>query len=180
MPEFRVGYGFSLHKLLEGDKLRIGGLEVDLPYRLQGDYDADVLVHSIVDAILGAANLGDMRENFPSRDSKYAGIASLRLLELAKIKLSKAGYEIENIDATILTELEPLYDLKEYMSATIATELGIEPYQVSVKFGETGGLCFTGDVKSIAATTVACLHEITPEGDEEEERADSDDEYEDE
>ncbi|MFH1893227.1 MAG: 2-C-methyl-D-erythritol 2,4-cyclodiphosphate synthase [Candidatus Zixiibacteriota bacterium] len=180
MPEFRVGYGFAAHRLVEGTKLVIGGLEIDAPLSLEGDYDADVLVHSIVDALLGAANLGDIRENFPSTDSKYVGIASLRLLELVKIKLSNGGYEIENIDATVIAELPQLRDLREYMASAIATELGIDEYQVSIKFTSTDGLGCTAGGKGAAAAAVVCLHEISPEDEEEENGVGSEEEFEDE
>jgi len=180
MPEFRVGYGFTAHRLVEGTKLVVGGLEIDLPFSLEGDYDADVLVHSIVDALLGAANLGDIRENFPSKDRKYVGIASLRLLELVRIKLSNGGYEIENIDATIMAELPELYNLREHMAAAIATELGMDPYQVSIKVTSTDGLGCTAGGKGAAAAAVVCLHEISLEDEKKENGVGSKEEFEDE
>ncbi len=180
MPEYRVGYGFDVHKLLEGRKLVLGGVEIDSPVGLDGHSDADVLSHSVVDALLGAARLGDIGDNFPPTDSKYKDISSLRLLELVRIKLSNAGYRVENIDATVICEKPVLGDLKGTMSKRIANELGVEPYQVSIKATTTEGLGYTGEGKGIAVSAVALITEIVSEEEEEETESGYEEEYEDE
>jgi len=175
MTEFRIGYGFDVHRLVEGRNLILGGVKIDFPSGLEGHSDADVLSHAIVDALLGSARLGDIGENFPPSDDKYKDISSLKLLELVKIKLANSGYRIENIDATVICDQPTLGDLKEEMSMLIADELEIDPYQVSIKASTTEGLGYTGEGKGIAASAVVLISEIEYE----EEEADEGD-YEDE
>jgi 2-C-methyl-D-erythritol 2,4-cyclodiphosphate synthase len=178
MPELRIGYGFDVHKLIEGRKLILGGIEFDSAVGLEGHSDADVLSHAIVDALLGAARLGDIGENFPPTDSKYKDMSSLRLLELVRIKLANTGHRIENIDATVICDHPMLGDLKELMSQTIAGVLGIESYQVSIKATSTEGLGYTGEGRGIAVSAVALIAEIPTEEEEEEEDSGYEDEYE--
>jgi 2-C-methyl-D-erythritol 2,4-cyclodiphosphate synthase len=177
MPEFRIGNGFDVHKLIEGRRLVLGGVEIDSPVGLEGHSDADVLTHSIVDALLGAARLGDIGDNFPPSDPKYKDISSLRLLELVRIKLTNSGYSVENIDATVICERPVLTHLKGTMSEMIAGELGIDPYQVSIKATTTEGLGFTGEGKGIAVSAVVLISEIVSEEEEEEKETSYEDEY---
>ena len=170
MPEIRIGYGFDVHRLLVGRKLVIGGVEFDFPLGLEGHSDADVLTHAVIDAILGAARLGDIGENFPPSDPKYEDISSLSLLELVKIKLANTGYQISNIDATVICDKPVLGDTKELMAQNMAAELEIDPWQISIKATTTEGLGFTGEGKGIAASAVALIIEVIAEEEEEEEQ----------
>lgn len=178
MSEYRVGYGFDVHRLVEGRALVLGGVQIDFPLGLDGHSDADVLSHAVIDALLGAAGLGDIGEKFPPTDPKYKDISSLSLLRLVRIKLANAGYRVENIDATVICEEPVLGDLKDAMSEMIAGELGIEPYQVSVKATTTEGLGYTGEGKGIAASAVALVAGIPTEEEVEEEESNYEDEYE--
>jgi len=177
MPEYRVGHGFDAHKLVEGRKLILGGVEIDFPLGLEGYSDADVLAHAVIDALLGAARLGDIGDNYPSGDLKYKDISSLRLLELVRIKIANAGYQVENIDATVICDKPMLGELKISMSKNIANELEVSPQQVSVKASTTEGLGFTGEGKGIAAMAVALVSEIVTEEEEEEPEEGYEDEY---
>jgi len=179
MSELRVGYGFDVHRFIEGNGFVLGGVMIEFPRGLEGHADADVLVHVIVDAILGAACMGDIGENFPPSDPKYADISSRSLLELTKIKLGNAGYEIDNIDATIICEEPQLDEYKLLMAEIIAAELDIGTHQVSVKATRTDGLGCTGEKKGIAAAAVVLLSETYVE-EEEKGDADLEDEFEDE
>ncbi len=176
MVELRIGYGFDVHKLVEGRNLILGGLEIEFPKGLGGYSDADVVCHSIVDALLGAAKLGDIGDNFPPTDPKYEDIAGLRLLELVKIKLANNGYEIENIDTTIICEEPKLGEIKEMMASVIAQTLDIDGSQISIKATTSDGLGCTGEGKGIAVAAVVLISEILLEEEEEE----VEDEYEDE
>ncbi len=180
MQEIRVGYGFDAHRLVEGRKLVIGGIEIDFPLGLKGHSDADVLSHAVIDALLGAARLGDIGENFPPSDPKYEDISSLSLLELVKIKLANTGYQISNIDATVICEKPVLGNLKELMAQNMASELEIDEWQISVKATTTEGLGFTGEGKGIAASAVALIIEVVAEDEEAESESGYEGEYEDE
>jgi len=175
VPEYRVGFGFDVHRLVEGRPLILGGVEIDYPLGLDGHSDADVLSHAIIDAILGAADLGDIGDNFPDTDKKYKDISSLSLLEIVKIKLDKVGHQIDNIDATVVCEKPNLGDLKIRMEQTIASELDIDENDVSVKATTTEGLGVTGEGKAIAAYAVVLISEIL-----EDEEIEYEDEYDDE
>lgn len=177
MGEIRVGYGFDVHKLVADRRLILGGVEIEHPLGLDGYSDADVLCHAIVDALLGAARLGDIGDNFPPTDPKYEDISSLSLLKLVRIKLANTGYQIENIDSTVICEEPNLGEIKIIMCQNVAEMLGIDPYQVSVKATTTEGLGYTGEGKGIAASAVALLTEIEAE---EEEAEEEETEYEDE
>jgi 2-C-methyl-D-erythritol 2,4-cyclodiphosphate synthase len=169
MPEFRIGSGYDVHRLVDGKRLIIGGVEFEYPMGLEGSYDADVLTRAVVDALLGAVGLGDIGDNFSPEDPKFQDISSMMLLELVKIKIAKAGYQIENIDATIICEEPELGEAKLLMAELIARELDIDPRQVSVKATATDGLGRTGENRGIAATAVVLVSEIVYEEEEEEE-----------
>lgn len=156
----RIGQGYDVHRLVEGRKLIIGG--VDIPYEkgLLGHSDADVLLHAVMDALLGAAALGDIGQHFPDSDEKYKGISSIALLkEVGKI-LQENGYMIENIDSTVIAQRPKLLPYRPQMAENIAAALGIEKEQVSVKATTEEGLGFTGTGEGISAQAIALLSSV--------------------
>ena len=156
----RIGHGYDVHQLTEGRKLILGG--VDIPYEkgLLGHSDADVLTHAIMDALLGAAALGDIGKLFPDTNPAYAGADSLMLLERVRERLSKAGYRVGNIDATILAQRPKLAPHIPQMRTNLANRLGIEVDQVSIKATTEEGLGFTGTGEGMAAHAVCLLKSI--------------------
>ena len=156
----RIGQGYDVHRLVEGRKLIIGG--VDIPYEkgLLGHSDADVLLHAVMDALLGAAALGDISQHFPDSDERYKGISSIALLkEVGKI-LQENGYMIENIDSTVIAQRPKLLPYRPQMAENIAAALGIEKEQVSVKATTEEGLGFTGTGEGISAQAIALLSSV--------------------
>ena len=156
----RIGQGYYVHRLVEGRKLIIGG--VDIPYEkgLLGHSDADVLLHAVMDALLGAAALGDIGQHFPDSDERYKGISSIALLkEVGKI-LQENGYMIENIDSTVIAQRPKLLPYRPQMAENIAAALGIEKEQVSVKATTEEGLGFTGTGEGISAQAIALLSSV--------------------
>ena len=156
----RIGQGYDVHRLVEGRKLIIGG--VDIPYEkgLLGHSDADVLLHAVMDALLGAAALGDIGQHFPDSDERYKGISSIALLkEVGKI-LQENGYMIENIDSTVIAQRPKLLPYRQQMAENIAAALGIEKEQVSVKATTEEGLGFTGTGEGISAQAIALLSSV--------------------
>lgn len=153
----RIGNGFDVHRLVEERKLILGG--VDIPYEkgLLGHSDADVLVHAIMDALLGAAALGDIGKHFPDTDEKYKGISSIELLKHVKMLLQDNNYVIENIDATIIAQKPKMLPHIPYMICNIADALDIEVSQVNVKATTTEGLGFTGEGLGIASSATVLL-----------------------
>lgn len=156
---FRIGHGYDVHRLVEGRKLILGG--VDIPYErgLLGHSDADVLVHAIMDAILGAAALGDIGKLFPDTDERYAGADSLKLLAEVMRVLRAAGFEFGNVDATVIAQRPKLAAYIDNMRANIAAAAGVQVSQVSVKATTEEKLGFTGDGSGIAAHAVALITE---------------------
>ncbi|MFR4550720.1 MAG: 2-C-methyl-D-erythritol 2,4-cyclodiphosphate synthase [Clostridiaceae bacterium] len=156
----RIGQGYDVHRLVEGRRLIIGG--VDIPYEkgLLGHSDADVLLHAVMDALLGAAALGDIGQHFPDSDERYKGISSITLLkEVGKI-LQENGYMIENIDSTVIAQRPKLLPYRPQMAENIAAALGIEKEQVSVKATTEEGLGFTGTGEGISAQAIALLSSV--------------------
>ena len=156
----RIGQGYDVHRLVEGRKLIIGG--VDIPYEkgLLGHSDADVLLHAVMDALLGAAALGDIGQHFPDSDERYKGISSIALLkEVGKI-LQENGYMIENIDSTVIAQRPKLLPYRPQMAENIAAALEIEKEQVSVKATTEEGLGFTGTGEGISAQAIALLSSV--------------------
>ena len=153
----RVGMGYDVHKLVEGRDLILGGVTVPHTLGLLGHSDADVLVHAIMDSLLGAAALGDIGEHFPDSDEKYRGISSIRLLEHVGKLLEENGFMVENIDSTVIAQRPKLLAYRPEMAKNIAAALGLEPDQVSVKATTEEGLGFTGEGLGIAAHAVALL-----------------------
>ena len=156
----RIGHGYDVHKLVEGRKLIIGG--VDIPYEkgLLGHSDADVLTHAVMDALLGAAALGDIGKHFPDSDPAYKGADSLALArEVAKLLKAK-NYRVGNVDATILAQAPKLAPHIPQMRENLALALGIPTDAVSVKATTEEGLGFTGTGEGIAAHAVCLIEEI--------------------
>lgn len=153
----RVGVGYDVHRLVEGRKLILGG--VDIPYEmgLLGHSDADVLLHAIKDALLGAAGLGDIGKHFPDTDPRYQGISSLLLLEQVGTLLKEKGFRPFNIDAVIVAQRPKLAPFMEEMRQNIASTLGMKAEYVNIKATTTEGLGFTGTGEGIAAYGVATI-----------------------
>lgn len=154
----RVGTGYDVHRLTEGRKLILGGVEIPYEKGLLGHSDADVLVHAIMDALVGAAALGDIGQHFPDNDPAYKGISSILLLEKVGELLQKHAYVISNIDATIIAQRPKLAPYRQQMRENIAAALKLELDQVSVKATTEEGLGFTGSGEGIASQAV-CLIE---------------------
>ena len=154
----RIGHGYDVHRLVEGRRLILGG--VDIPHKkgLLGHSDADVLVHAIMDALLGAAALGDIGKHFPDSDPAYAGVDSLKLAAHVATLVRHHGYRIVNIDSTILAQAPKLAPHIETMRRNIANALGVELSAINVKATTEEGLGFTGEKLGIAAHAV-CLIE---------------------
>ena len=153
----RVGHGYDVHRLVEGRKLILGGVEIPWEKGLLGHSDADVLLHALMDAMLGAAALGDIGQHFPDSDERYAGADSLRLLtEVARL-LNEAGYRLVNADCTILAQRPKLMPHLPQMRANIARALEADVDAISVKATTEEGLGFTGDGSGIAAHAVVLI-----------------------
>ena len=154
----RVGQGFDVHRLVAGRRLVIGGVEIEHDQGLLGHSDADVLLHAICDALLGAAALGDIGKHFPDTDARYKGIDSRELLRQVAVLLQDRGRRVVNVDATIIAEAPRMAPHIPRMVANIAADLAIEPHYVNVKATTTEGLGFTGRGEGIAAQAI-CLVE---------------------
>ncbi len=154
---FRTGIGFDVHQLVEGRKCIIGGVEIPHEKGLLGHSDADVLVHAICDALLGAAGLGDIGTFFPDNDPQYKGIDSLVLLERVREQIEQRGFKIVNIDSVVMAERPKLKPHREAMKARMAEVLRISPDLLGVKATTTEKLGFTGREEGIAAQAVASL-----------------------
>ena len=155
----RIGQGYDVHRLTEGRDLILGGVKIPYEKGLQGHSDADVLVHAVMDALLGAAALGDIGQHFPDTDPAYKGISSISLLEHVGELLEEKGYVVENIDATIIAQRPKLAAYRPQMAEKIAKALKLEPGRVSVKATTEEGLGFTGAGEGIAAQAITLLTE---------------------
>ena len=153
----RIGTGYDVHKLAEGRKLIIGGVEIPYEKGLLGHSDADVLVHAVMDALLGAAALGDIGKHFPDSDPKYKGADSLMLMREVRRILSENGFEVGNVDATIIAQAPKMSPHIVTMRRNIADALGIDLSQVSVKATTEERLGFTGRGEGISAQAVALI-----------------------
>lgn len=153
----RIGHGYDVHKFAEGRKLILGGVEIPFEMGLLGHSDADVLLHAIADALLGAAALGDIGLLFPDTDPQYEGADSIQLLRQVCRKVRGVGFEIENVDATVLAQQPKLRPYIDDMRAMISAALGIDIDCVSVKATTEEGLGFTGRKEGIAAHAVCLL-----------------------
>ncbi len=159
----RIGNGYDVHRLVQDRDLILGGVNIPYEFGLLGHSDADVLAHAIMDALLGAAALGDIGLLFPDTDPEYEGADSMKLMSEVGQRLSDEGYVIGNIDATVIAQKPKLRPYIDNMRENIAMALGILPSQVSVKATTEEGLGFTGEGEGIAATAV-CLIESLRDG----------------
>lgn len=153
----RIGMGYDVHRLVEGRKLILGGVEIPYDKGLLGHSDADVLIHSIMDALLGAASLGDIGQHFPDTDIQYKGISSIALLERVGELLLDNHYYIVNIDATIIAQRPKLLIYREEMAGNVANALNIRRGQVNIKATTEEGLGFTGKGEGISAQSICLL-----------------------
>lgn len=153
----RIGTGYDVHRLTEGRKLILGGVEIPHGMGLMGHSDADVLVHAIMDALLGAAALGDIGKHFPDTDEAYKGISSLKLLSHVGELLEQEGYVVENIDATVIAQKPKLGPFIGQMEEHVAQVLHLARNQVNIKATTEEGLGFTGNQEGIAAQAVCLL-----------------------
>lgn len=156
----RIGQGYDVHRLMEGRPLILGGVKIPCEQGLLGHSDADVLLHAVMDALLGAAALGDIGQHFPDTDEAYRGISSLELLRRVGELLQANGFLIENIDSTIIAQWPKLSPYRQQMRENIAKTLGIEVDQVNVKATTEEGLGFTGAKEGISAQAIALLSTV--------------------
>ena len=157
MTDLRIGHGFDVHAFAEQRKLIIGGVEIAHPLGLAGHSDADVLLHAICDALLGAAGLGDIGRHFPDTDARFKGIDSRQLLREVARLLDERGYGVVNVDTTIIAQAPKMAPHIALMQANIAADLGVAAEAVNVKATTTEKLGFTGRGEGIAAEAVCLL-----------------------
>ena len=163
----RVGQGFDAHALVAGRKLIVGGVEIPHDKGLAGHSDADVLIHALCDALLGAAALGDIGAHFPDTDARYKGIDSRRLLREVAALLARGRYRVVNVDATVIAQAPRMAPHIPAMRANLAADLGLDIEAVSVKAKTTEKLGFVGRGEGIAAEAVVLLESPRPRGDRE-------------
>ena len=154
----RIGHGYDVHRLVDGRKLILGGVEIPFEKGLDGHSDADVLTHAVMDALLGAAALGDIGKHFPDNDVRYLGADSIELLKAVSAVLTEHGWRLGNLDVTVIAQRPKLAPYIDAMRARIAAALGADVSAVSVKATTEERLGFTGDGSGIAAHAV-CLIE---------------------
>jgi 2-C-methyl-D-erythritol 2,4-cyclodiphosphate synthase len=153
----RIGQGFDVHALVPGRKLIIGGVDIPFERGLLGHSDADVLLHAVTDALLGAAGLGDIGRHFPDSDARFKDADSRKLLREAARLIGHAGYRVVNVDATVIARAPRMAPHVAAMAANIAADLGIAPGDVNIKAKTTEGLGFTGRGEGIAAQAAALI-----------------------
>jgi 2-C-methyl-D-erythritol 2,4-cyclodiphosphate synthase len=157
MSELRIGVGVDSHALVEGVPLVLGGVAIDYPRGLAGHSDGDVIAHALIDALLGAANLGDIGTLFPSDDEQYRGASSLDLLWEAYREVREAGWELVNADCVLVGEEPRIGQVREEMCERLAGALGVETGRVTVRATTTDGLGYTGRREGLSAQAVALL-----------------------
>lgn len=155
----RIGHGYDVHRLVEDRDLILGGVKIDWEKGLLGHSDADVLLHAVSDALLGAAGLGDIGKHFPDTDPQYKDADSLKLLEIVGQKVKAAGYRVSNVDVTMIAQKPKLRDHIPQMEENIAGALGIDPDRVNVKATTEEKLGFTGTGEGMACHAVCLLEE---------------------
>jgi len=155
----RIGHGYDVHKLVPDRDLILGGVKIDYELGLLGHSDADVLLHAVSDALLGAAGLGDIGRHFPDTDPKYKGADSLKLLENVAEKVKTAGYRVSNIDVTMIAQKPKLKDHIPQMVINIAGAVGVDPARVNVKATTEEKLGFTGEGLGMSCHAVCLLEE---------------------
>ena len=156
----RIGHGYDVHRLVEGRDLILGGVKIDYEKGLLGHSDADVLLHAVSDALLGAAGLGDIGRHFPDTDPKYKGADSLELLREVHRKISEKGYRVGNIDVTMVAQRPKLKDFIPQMQDNIAAAVGVTPDRVNVKATTEEKLGFTGTGEGMSCHAVCLLEEM--------------------
>ena len=156
----RIGHGYDVHRLVAGRKLILGGVEIPWEKGLDGHSDADVLLHAVMDALLGAAALGDIGRHFPDTDMRYKGVDSRLLLRTVASKIGDAGYRLGNLDVTMIAQRPKLKDHIPQMVANIAADLGADPGRINVKATTEEHLGFTGSGEGMACHAVCQLEEI--------------------
>lgn len=161
MTNLRIGQGYDVHQLKEGRPLIIGGVTIPFDKGLDGHSDADVLVHAIMDALCGAAKLGDIGKLFPDTDPRYAGISSILLLKQVAEALEAKGFCVVNIDATLVAQAPKVAPYRPRMEENVAAALGIRVEQVNVKATTEERLGFTGDGSGMAAKAVVLLEKVS-------------------
>jgi len=157
----RIGIGYDAHPLTPGRRLVLGGVDIPFDKGLSGWSDADVLTHAIIDALLGAAALGNIGSHFPPGEPQYKDVSSLVLLKRVKDEMAEKGWQIENVDATIVAEQPKLSHFIDRMRQQLSQTLGIAPSQVSVKASTSNGLGFVGREEGIAAWAVAMIESVS-------------------
>ena len=155
----RIGHGYDVHKLVEGRDLILGGVKIDHTLGLLGHSDADVLLHAVSDALLGAAGLGDIGKHFPDTDPQYKGANSLKLLEIVAQRVKEAGYRVSNIDVTMIAQRPKLRPHIDRMEANIAAAVGVDVSRINVKATTEEKLGFTGTEEGMACHAVCLLEE---------------------
>ena len=155
----RIGHGYDVHKLVEGRDLILGGVKIEYTLGLLGHSDADVLLHAVSDALLGAAGLGDIGKHFPDTDPQYKGADSLKLLEIVAQRVKEAGYRVSNIDVTMIAQRPKLRPHIEQMEANIASAVGVDVSRINVKATTEEKLGFTGTEQGMACHAVCLLEE---------------------
>lgn len=156
----RIGHGYDVHRLVADRELILGGVHIPYEKGLLGHSDADVLTHAVMDALLGAAGLGDIGRHFPDTDPQYKGISSLKLLSHVAQKLHLAGYRVENIDVTVIAQAPKLKDFISQMQKNLADILNVEENRINVKATTEERLGFTGDGSGIACHSVCLIENI--------------------
>jgi 2-C-methyl-D-erythritol 2,4-cyclodiphosphate synthase len=154
---YRIGLGYDVHRLIPGRPLILGGISIPSPVGLDGHSDADVLVHALGDALLGAANLGDLGSHFPDSDPQYKGISSLRLLGHIDALIREKGFAVGNLDVTVVAQAPRLAPYRPQMQAALASILRLSPDRISIKATTTEGLGFSGRREGMAAYAVVLL-----------------------
>ena len=160
MTNLRIGHGYDVHRLVEGRRLILGGVDIPWEKGLLGHSDADVLTHAVMDALAGAARLGDIGKLFPDTDPAYAGISSLKLLAAVGTLLREKGYAVVNVDVVLLAQAPKVGPYRQQMAENLAAALGIDVEQMNVKATTEEGLGFTGDGSGMAAHAVVLLEKM--------------------
>ena len=160
MTNLRIGHGYDVHRLVEGRRLILGGVDIPWEKGLLGHSDADVLTHAVMDALAGAARLGDIGKLFPDTDPAYAGISSLKLLREVGKLLREKGYVVVNADVVLLAQAPKVGPYRQQMAENLAAALEIDVEQMNVKATTEEGLGFTGDGSGMAAHAVVLLEKL--------------------
>ena len=156
----RIGHGYDVHRLVTGRDLILGGVKIEYEKGLDGHSDADVLIHALMDAMLGAAAMGDIGKHFPDTDPAYKGADSMKLLQVVADKLTDAGYRVGNIDVTMIAQKPKLKDYIPQMVENISAVLGIASNRVNIKATTEEHLGFTGDGSGMSCHAVCLLEEV--------------------